>query len=51
MDVAIGEMKAKAEETSLQLSRELEHHSREHLELVSNAIAEVAKGIGRLPKQ
>lgn len=50
VDVAIGEMKAKAEETSLQLSRELEHQSREHLELVSNAISEVAKGIGRLPK-
>ncbi len=51
VEVAIGEMKAKAEETSLQLSRELEHQSREHLELVSNAISEVAKGIGRLPKQ
>jgi hypothetical protein len=46
---AIGELKDKAAETSRQFAAELSNHSRSHLESVSNAIAEVAKGIGTLP--
>ena len=48
---AVGDLQEKAAETSRQFSRELENHSRTHLELVSSAISEVAKGIGRLPKE
>jgi hypothetical protein len=43
---AIGELKGKAAEISRQFAAELANHSRSHLESVSNAIAEVAKGIG-----
>jgi hypothetical protein len=51
LEVAIADMKEKATETSHQFSRELENQSRTHLELVSSAISEVAKGIGKLPKE
>jgi len=48
---AINDIQQKAAETSSKFSRELENHSRAHLELVSNAISEVAKGIGRQAKE
>jgi uncharacterized protein YicC (UPF0701 family) len=43
-------IKEKAAETSRHFSHELETHSRAHLEFVSSAISEVAKGIGKPPK-
>ncbi len=48
-EAAIGEMKEKAAESSRQFVEELNNHSRGHLESVSSAIAEAAKGIGKLP--
>jgi hypothetical protein len=51
VEAAFGDMKAKAAETSRQFSHELENHSRAHLEMVGHAISEVAKGIGKLPKE
>jgi uncharacterized protein YicC (UPF0701 family) len=51
VEAAIGDIQEKAAETSRKFSSELESHSRAHLELVSSAISEVAKGIGKLPKQ
>jgi hypothetical protein len=49
LESAIGDLKEKATEASRQFSMELSNQSRSHLESVSNAIAEVAKGIGKLP--
>jgi hypothetical protein len=48
---AIGDLKEKAETAARDFSRELEDQSRRHLEIISSAISEVAKGIGKLPKQ
>jgi hypothetical protein len=43
-------LKEKAAEISRQFGGELSHYSRSHLEFVSGAIAELAKGIGKLSK-
>jgi hypothetical protein len=51
VEAALSGIREKAAETSRQFSQELETHSRAHLELVSNAISEVAKGIGKVPKE
>jgi PilZ domain len=50
-DTTLGDLKVKAVETSRQFARELSDYSRSHLELVSGAISEVAKGLGKLPKE
>ncbi|MGH9691342.1 MAG: PilZ domain-containing protein [Candidatus Acidiferrales bacterium] len=50
-ETTLSDLKAKAAETSRQFARELSAYSRNHLELVSGAISEVAKGLGKLPKE
>ena len=44
-------LEQKAAETSSEFAVELTHYSRSHLEFVSGAISEVAKGIGKLSKE
>ena len=44
-------LEEKAAETSSEFAAELKHYSRSHLEFVSGAISEVAKGIGKLSKE
>jgi hypothetical protein len=44
------DLKEKAAELSRQFGGELSHYSRSHLEFVSGAIGELAKGIGKLSK-
>ncbi len=51
IEAALGDIQAKAAETTRRFSLELESQSRAHLELVGAAISDVAKGIGKLPKQ
>jgi hypothetical protein len=51
IETALGDIQQKAAETTRQFSLELENQSRAHLELVGTAISDVAKGIGKLPKQ
>jgi len=51
IEAALGNIQQKAAETTRQFSLELENQSRAHLELVGTAISDVAKGIGKLPKQ
>jgi len=51
IEAALGDIQQKAAETTRQFSLELENQSRAHLELVGTAISDVAKGIGKLPKQ
>jgi hypothetical protein len=45
---ALASLKEKAAEISRQFASEISHYSRSHLEFVSGAIAELAKGIGKL---
>lgn len=49
LESAIGDLREKAAEASRQFAMELSNQSRNHLESVSKAIAEVAKGIGKAP--
>jgi len=51
IEAALGDIQEKAAETTRRFSLELESQSRAHLELVGTAISDVAKGIGKLPKQ
>ena len=44
-------LEQKAAETSSEFAAELKHYSRSHLDFVSGAISEVAKGIGKLSKE
>ena len=44
---AVSEIQAKATETSRQFASQLSEHSRTHLESMSTAIAEVARGMGK----
>jgi hypothetical protein len=46
---ALEDLKEKAAASSHDFSREVSDRSRSHLEFVSRSLAEVAKGIGRLP--
>jgi hypothetical protein len=45
---ALGTLKEKAANISRQFAEEISHYSRSHLEFVSGAISELAKGIGKL---
>jgi hypothetical protein len=45
---ALGTLKEKAANISRQFAEEISHYSRSHLEFVSDAISELAKGIGKL---
>lgn len=47
---ALASLREKAAEISRQFGGELSHYSRSHLEFVSGAISELAKGIGKLSK-
>jgi hypothetical protein len=47
LETALGELKQQAAETSRQFASELSNHSRSHLESVSSAIAEAARGFGK----
>lgn len=47
---ALADLKEKATEISRQFGGELSHYSRSHLEFVSGAIGDLAKGIGKLSK-
>jgi hypothetical protein len=47
---ALGTLKEKAASISRQFAEEMSHYSRSHLEFVSGAISELAKGIGKLSK-
>jgi hypothetical protein len=47
---ALATLKEKAAEISRQFAGEMSHYSRSHLEYVSGAISELAKGIGKLSK-
>jgi hypothetical protein len=47
---ALTSLKEKAAEISRQFASEITHYSRSHLEFVSGAISELAKGIGKLSK-
>ena len=47
---ALGTLKEKAASISRQFAGEMSHYSRSHLEFVSGAISELAKGIGKLSK-
>jgi hypothetical protein len=49
-DGALASLKEKAAEISRQFAGEMSHYSRSHLEFVSGAISELAKGIGKLSK-
>jgi hypothetical protein len=49
-DGALASLKEKAAEISRQFVGEMSHYSRSHLEFVSGAISELAKGIGKLSK-
>lgn len=46
---ALSDLKENASEASRQFAVELSNHSRTHLESVSNALAEAARGIGKPP--
>jgi hypothetical protein len=47
---ALASLKEKAADISRQFAGEISHYSRSHLEFVSGAISELAKGIGKLSK-
>jgi hypothetical protein len=47
---ALSTLKEKAADISRQFAGEMSHYSRSHLEYVSGAISELAKGIGKLSK-
>ena len=47
---ALATLKEKAADMSRQFAAEISHYSRSHLEFVSGAISELAKGIGKLSK-
>jgi hypothetical protein len=47
---ALESLKEKAAEISRQFATEISHYSRSHLEFVSGAIGELARGIGKLSK-
>jgi hypothetical protein len=47
---ALATLKEKAADLSRQFAGEMSHYSRSHLEFVSSAISELAKGIGKLSK-
>ena len=47
-ETALATLKAKATELSRQFAREMSHYSRSHLEFLSGAISELAKGVGKL---
>ena len=49
-DGALASLSEKAAELSHQFAGEMSHYSRSHLEFVSGAISELAKGIGKLSK-
>src|SRR6202050_43493 len=48
---ALGSLKEKAAETSQHFASELATYSRSHLEFVGGAISELAKGMGKAPKE
>ena len=50
VDKALSALKEKAAETSQQFAGELASYSQSHLEFVGGAISELAKGIGKAPK-
>jgi hypothetical protein len=50
VDKALSALKEKAAETSHQFAGELANYSQSHLEFVGGAISELAKGIGKAPK-
>lgn len=49
LESALGELRQKASETSRQFASDLSNHSRSHLESVSKAIADAARGFGKPP--
>lgn len=49
LESSLREIKEKAAETSRQFAMELSNHSRTHLESVSRALGEAARGIGKPP--
>src|ERR1700735_4597153 len=51
VDKALSALKEKAGETSHNFASELATYSRDHLEFVGGAISELAKGIGKRPKE
>ena len=48
---ALGDLKREAADTSRQFTIELKNYSKSHLELVGGAISDLAKGLGKLPKE
>ena len=48
---ALGDLKKEAADTSRQFALELKNYSKSHLELVGGAISDLAKGLGKLPKE
>jgi hypothetical protein len=51
LDKALNSLKEKAAETSQHFASELATYSRGHLEFVGGAISELAKGMGKAPKE
>jgi hypothetical protein len=51
LDKALNSLKEKAAETSQHFASELATYSRSHLEFVGGAISELAKGMGKAPKE
>jgi hypothetical protein len=51
LDKALSSLKEKAAETSQHFASELATYSRSHLEFVGGAISELAKGMGKAPKE
>jgi hypothetical protein len=47
LESALGDMRAKASETSRDFASQINEHSRSHLESISGAIADVARNIGK----
>ena len=47
-ETALATLKENATELSRQFAREMSHYSRSHLEFLSGAISELAKGVGKL---
>lgn len=48
---ALADLKKEAADTSRQFALELKNYSKSHLELVGSAISDLAKGLGKLPKE
>jgi hypothetical protein len=51
VEKALGSLKEKAAETSHHFASELASYSRSHLEFVGGAISELAKGMGKAPRE